>query len=102
MSRAIRYHPDARTEIVEAFNYLSRESPQAAHRFIRRLAAFGEIVVDQPFMYRLVDDPVRIARLRPFQYGVYCRVDGDIVTVLACLHGMRDPAAVEGILAGRR
>ena len=102
MSRVVRYHPDARVEIAEAFAYLNGESPQAAQRFIRRLAAFGEIVVEQPFMYRVVDDPIRVARLRPFQYGVYYRVDGETVTVLACLHGSRDPNAIRGALTSRR
>ncbi len=102
MSLVVRYHPDARAEIIEAFNYLSSESPQAAQRFIRRVAVFGELVVEQPFMYRIVDDPIRIARLRPFRYGVYYLVDGDTVTVLACLHGSRDPNAIRGVLVGRR
>ncbi len=81
---------------------LDRESPQAAQRFIRRLVAFGEIVVDQPNMYRVVDDPIRVSRLHPFQYGVYYRVDGETVTVLACLHGSRDPNAIRDVLAARR
>lgn len=101
MSRLVRYHPDARTEIAEAFAYLHADSPQAAQRFIRRLAAFGEIVAEQPFIYRVVDDPVRIAGLQPFRYGVYYRVDGDIITVLACLHGSRDPNALRSIVTGR-
>lgn len=102
MSRVVRYHPDARAEIIETFTYLTGESPQAAQRFIRRLVAFDEIVVEQPFMYRVVDDPIRVARMRPFRYGVYYRVDGDVVTVLACLHGSRDPGAIRGVLLGRR
>lgn len=101
MNRAVRYHADANTEIAEAFAYLSVDSPQAAHRFIRRLAAFGEIVAERPFLYRVVDDPIRIARLRPFRYGVYYLVDDDTVTILACLHGSRDPNAIRGILTSR-
>jgi toxin ParE1/3/4 len=48
-------------------------------------------VADHPLMYPLVQERVRRAGVDRFPYLVFYVVAGDRVSVIACLHGHRDP-----------
>ena len=46
-----------------------------------------------PLIYQPVFRTVRRARLRRFPYGLFFRIDGDVVLLLACFHTSRNPVA---------
>lgn len=52
------------------------------------------VLEQTPLIYPVIHRSVRRAVLRRFPHLLWFRVSGKLVTILACTHGRRDPAAV--------
>lgn len=59
--------------------------------FLDELSRIERHLNANPLLYQQVVTDVRRVVLRRFPYGLFYVVDGDTVSVLACLHLHRDP-----------
>jgi hypothetical protein len=60
--------------------------------FLVALNATKHHVIEQPEAYPLLHRATRRALLpRRFPYGLFYRVYGDIIVIVACMHAKRDP-----------
>ena|SRR3990170_418540 len=81
----------ASSDLDEIHDYIARDAPQRATRFLDRLVEATEPLADFPRLGRLV--PESDGRLRELQfppYRILYRVDADQISIVAVVHGKRD------------
>jgi toxin ParE1/3/4 len=84
--------PAARDDIAEAARWYEGRSPGLGARFLAAMdAALGQ-AREAPERYPQVFRDVRRVLVADFPYAAYYAVRGDVVHVVACMHGRRDPA----------
>jgi plasmid stabilization system protein ParE len=80
--------PAAAADIDEAFLWYEGQRPGLGHDFLSAAQSVIDAVADHPLRHPVVRRNTRRALLRP---AIYYRVYEDIVVVVACMHGRRDP-----------
>lgn len=80
----------AETDAAKIVAWYREHSRAAAERFESALDVCFTAVEESPELWALVDDSVRVAKVRKYPYLVYFRFDGQIVTVFAIVHHARD------------
>ena len=87
----MRFLPAAERELDEAFSWYETRSPGLAALFRmevdRQLARMSE----HPLQFPVVIADIRRARMNRFPYGLFFKIDGEGIFVIACFHGSRDP-----------
>lgn len=81
----------AAEDVAAAYDWYASQDRQVALRF---RAAFDRCVfkvLAEPHSYEVLHRGVRRALLERFPYGVFFRVAGDDVVIVACLHLRRQP-----------
>jgi plasmid stabilization system protein ParE len=86
------FHPGARRDIREGFDWYRQRSPAAARRFVAAVDRTLAAVAAQPDRYGWYEPPFREAILIRYPYSVIYRVDdaGDVL-VVAVAHASREP-----------
>ena len=87
----ILVRPAAAADIEDAFLWYERQRPGLGDEFLDAVQAACEGIAAHPTMYPVTHRNTRRALLRRFPYGIFYRVDADLIVVVACMHGSRDP-----------
>ena len=87
----ILIRPAAAADIDEAFLWYERQQAGLGNEFLAAVQSALENVVAHPTRYAVVHRETRRALVRRFPYGIFYRVYGELVVVVACMHGRRDP-----------
>jgi plasmid stabilization system protein ParE len=77
--------------MLDAAAWYATRSPALVERFIAEADAAVARISDNAMQFPVVLRDVRRARLGRFPYGLFFRVDGDTVHVIACFHASRNP-----------
>lgn len=92
-----RLHPEAARDITGIWEYIAKDSPQAARRVrqdilegIRKLLPFPHVGTRRPLRFIVVRD-----------YLIAYAPDEKPLWVVAVLHGKRNPRTMAAILRGR-
>ncbi len=91
MSDDVRLRKDAEQDLEDAADWYQRQRPGLGQDFLDEVAATLERLVDNPLMYPAVYRGLRRALIGRFPFGIFYRIAGRTVTVLAVMHGSRDP-----------
>jgi plasmid stabilization system protein ParE len=83
--------PAARRDLVEAFRWYQGRSVGLGHEFLRAVAVTFAVVDRDPERFPVAFDDIRNAVVRRFPYVVYLVGLTGGVSVLAVMHGPRDP-----------
>jgi plasmid stabilization system protein ParE len=83
--------PAAAADIDDAFVWYEAQRLGLGQEFLAAADALIDAIAEQPLRYPLVLRNTRRALLRRFPYAMYFRLYGDIVVVVACMHGRRNP-----------
>jgi plasmid stabilization system protein ParE len=83
--------PAAAADIGEAFLWYESQRPGLGDEFLAAAQAAIDAVSGNPLRFPVIRRETRRALLRRFPYGLYYRVYGDVVVVVACMHGRRNP-----------
>ena len=83
--------PAAAADIDEAFLWYEGQSPGLGHEFLGAAQALMDTVAQYPLRYPVVRRNTRRALLRRFPYAIYFRIYDEVVVVVACMHGRRNP-----------
>jgi plasmid stabilization system protein ParE len=81
----------ARADLAEAFRWYEGQSTGLGNEFLRAVRVTPAAVARAPRQYPVAADDIRKARLRRFPYVVYFVVLRRGVSVIAVMHGRRDP-----------
>ena len=83
--------PAAAADIDDAFLWYETQRPGLGHEFLSAADALIAAIAEHPFRYPVIRRNTRRALLRRFPYAMYFRIYGEIVVVVACMHGRRNP-----------
>ena len=87
----ILIRPAAAADIDEAFLWYERQQTGLGDEFLAVVQIALENIEAHPTRCPLVHREVRRALLPRFPYGIFYRVYGERVVVIACMHGRRNP-----------
>jgi len=87
----ILIRPAAAAEIDDAFLWYERQQAGLGEEFLAAVQAAMEKVGAHPNGFPVVHRETRRALVHRFPYGIFYRDYGDLVVVVACMHGRRDP-----------
>ena len=82
---------EANADIAEAFQYYEDQAEGLGAEFLAAVESCLNSLEQFSMRNALLYKQVRRALLRRFPYGVFYRVEGETVTVVACVHTSRNP-----------
>ena len=86
------FHPAAQAEYRQATLYYSEKSPLLASAFYREIESAIEQIIDNPFLYREVDEDVRRCLTKRFPYALLYTIENHDILILAVMHCSREPS----------
>ena len=81
----------AKADLAEAFAWYEARRAGLGHAFADEVAVAFAAIEEQPLRYPVMLEDVRMAIVRRFPYLVYFVVLERGISILAVLHGHRDP-----------
>jgi plasmid stabilization system protein ParE len=91
MTPRLLLEPAAEEEYREAVGWYAERSPAVAEAFRASVRLALEAVEDSPARFPIALQDIRKARVPQFPYMVYFVVLPQVTTVIAIIHGRRDP-----------
>ncbi len=91
MSLPLRIRPAAAADIEDAYQWYQARRPGLGGEFLQSVSSVLEAMAQQPESFPVVYRDLRRALLRRFPYGVFYRIQGGRLMVVACFHAKRDP-----------
>ena len=83
--------PAAAADIDEAYLWYEGQRTGLGHEFLAAAQTLIDAVAQYPLRYPVVRRDTRRALLRRFPYAVYFRTYDEVIVVVACMHGRRNP-----------
>ena len=88
--------PAAAAEMEEAYRWYEQQRPGLGEEFLAAVDSLLGDIVAHPTAYPAIHREARRALLRRLPYAIFFRSYRDIVIVLECMHGRRDPNRWKG------
>ncbi len=98
MTPRLLLEPEAEAEFLEAGRWYTERNPAIAAAFRVSVERTLEAVERSPEQFPIALRDIRKALVRRFPYVVYYVVLSDVISVIAIIHGRRDP----GVWQARR
>ena len=86
------FHPEARAEFKEATIYYSEKSPSLGVAFYSEVENAIEKIVEDPDLYRVIDEDVQRCLTKRFPYAVLYTIEDNYILILAVMHCSREPS----------
>ncbi len=86
-----RYHPAAEAEMAQAAAWYESQQPDLGKRFLAEIQDAVNRILLHPELYALVENDVRLCRVRTFPFGLLFRIRPDFIAIMAVMHLHRDP-----------
>jgi plasmid stabilization system protein ParE len=83
--------PAAAADIDEAYLWYQAQRAGLGEEFLAAAQAAIAAIAAHPEKYPVIRRDTRRVLLRRFPYGIYYRIYDDLVVVVACMHGRRNP-----------
>ena len=91
MKRVI-VRPAAAADIEDAYRWYESRRPGLGQEFLSALNATRDRLLEHPEAYPILHRVTRRALIpRRFPYGLFYRIYGDTIVIVACMHAKRDP-----------
>ena len=86
------FHPEARAEFKEATIYYSEKNPSLASAFYTEVENTIGKIVENPNLYRVIDEDVRRCLAKRFPYAILYTIEDNYILILAVMHCSREPS----------
>ena len=83
--------PAAAADIEEAFLWYELQQAGLGEEFLTAVQSALENIAAHPIRYPVVHRETRRVLLKRYPYGIFYRIYGELVVVVACMHARRDP-----------
>jgi len=83
--------PASAADIDEAFLWYEGQRQGLGHEFLAAANTLIDAIAAHPLRYPVVRRNTRRALLRRFPYAMYFRIYEEVIVVVACMHGRRNP-----------
>lgn len=91
MSLRLRIRPEAERDLEDAAAWYEEQRSGLGREFLEKMLQCMQRVTEQPQLYPLLYRNTRRALAHRFPFGVFYRVEEEIIVVVAVMHGSRDP-----------
>ena len=91
MAFTVIFKPLAQLDVDEAYGWYQQDHIKMGAVFLDQLGRTSGFLSSNPYLYPCVVEDLRRANLNLFSYSLFYVIEGDAVSVLACLHHHRDP-----------
>ena len=81
----------AKRDLREAFDWYEERRPGLGQAFLASIDETLISIQEQPKIYPRVDPEIRRAATNTFPFGVFYRIDGETIRIVAVLHNARSP-----------
>ena len=95
MSYEVRIRRAAELDVAEAQLWYETQRGGLGAEFHSGVSQVIDRLAETPLIYQVVYKDIRRAIVHSFPYLVWFRVLGEVVIVLACTHGRKDPERVK-------
>lgn len=89
--KAVKFHPDAETEMLAAAAYYEEQQTDLGRRFLASVQDAVNRIMLNPHLYPTVDLDVRRCLTKTFPFGVLFRDQPRRIVIMAVMHQHRDP-----------
>jgi plasmid stabilization system protein ParE len=96
MSYFVRLRAEAEHDLKSVAAWYERQKYQLGQEFLDELMKVRRTLSESPLMYAAVYRQTHRAVFKRFPFGVYYRVEGDEVVIVAIMHGSRHPRRWHG------
>jgi plasmid stabilization system protein ParE len=83
--------PAAAADIEDAFVWYEQQRRGLGSEFLKIVDDALIVIQRAPQLHPVIHRNTRRALLRRFPYGIYYRIYPDLIVVVACMHGRRNP-----------
>ena len=83
--------PAAAADIDDAFLWYEAQRPGLGGEFLAAADTLISAIAQHPLRYPVARRNTRRALMRRFPYAMYFRVYDEVIVVVACMHGRRNP-----------
>ncbi len=91
MRLSLIIRPEAEADLAEAKDWYERQRQGLGLEFVLSVEEALDRIRRMPHVHAEIYKGVRRSATRRFPYGVYYRLTGESVTVIAVMHSRRDP-----------
>lgn len=91
MSLRLHVRPESEQDLEDAAAWHEEQRRGLGQEFLDEVLRSFRQVTEQPRLYPTVHRDTRRALTHRFPFGVFYRVEGDFIVVVAVMHGSRDP-----------
>jgi plasmid stabilization system protein ParE len=85
------FRPAAAADVEEAFHWYEERRPGLGEEFLFEVRRLVQLISAHPQRFPILHRQTRRTLLRRFPYGVFYRVSGDRMLIIACFHAKRSP-----------
>ncbi len=85
------FHPEALIEFSEATIYYFQKSSKLGAAFYAEIETTIHQIVENPKLFRLIEEDIRCCFTRRFPYGILYTVEKNYVLIVAVMHYSREP-----------
>ena len=93
---SILIRPAAAADIEDAFHWYEGQQANLGGEFLDELNAVLTNLESHPQQYPVIHRETRRALVARFPYGIFYRIYGNEIVVVACLHARRNPKKWQG------
>lgn len=83
--------PAAAADIEDAYRWYRGKRLKLGQEFLQAVRVAGSRILENPEAFPVLYRDTRRIRLKRFPYGLFFKVSGDRIVIVACMHGRRDP-----------
>ena len=91
MTYEVRLREEADRDLTEAALWYELHGTGLGYQFLDVVLRALVSIAEHPFIYPLVWRETRRALMNRFPFGIYFRMCGDMIVVVAVMHGSRHP-----------
>lgn len=92
MTLAVHLRPEAEQDVEEAASWYEKQSDGLGKEFLDEVLVTLDRLAALPSLYPIIHRNTQRALTHRFPFGIYYRVEGEQIVVVAVMHGSRNPA----------
>jgi plasmid stabilization system protein ParE len=87
----VNFQPDAETDVADAAAWYETQRQGLGAEFLDEVLSICDLIGENPEIFPVVHRNTRRAVIKKFPFGIYYRAENALVSIVAVMHGSRDP-----------
>jgi plasmid stabilization system protein ParE len=87
----VHFRQDAESDVADAAAWYENQGAGLGSEFLDEILSTCNFIAENPQINPVLHRDTRRAVIHKFPFGIYYRVENDLVTIVAVMHASRDP-----------